>query len=256
MRDPHFVHGTFEAKPESLPFPPSKKEGVSFLRGGAVRYSARRGQSYSPEGLDEVQHNSRLGVRIAREYEAAPSAVPDERVRHAYDAFRNETNEQFDYLTKPRTAGGLGITVEIGDEEPYPSHKEMTEDIKTNRRLKVLSSKATGGHPLLSDEENDRFRATHDAFAHAAVGRSFTRHGEEAAFRSHAQMYSPDALPALTTETRGQNSTMLWGKGGGFPEQKPVLLPEWASHLKPSEDEDPAPGRRSSVSRGIQESLF
>jgi hypothetical protein len=220
-----------------------------------VRYSARQGRQYSGEGLDEVQADSQLGFRIAKEYEAAPSGIPDERVKRAFSAFRDETNQQYDYLTNPRTAGGLGVSVEVMDEDPYSSPLDMAEDVKTNRRLKVMSSKATGGHPFLTDDENNRFRATHDAFAHAATGRSFTRHGEEAAYRSHAQMYSPEALPALTSETRGQNSTMLWGKQEGFPEQKVITLPDWASRLGRS-DEDDVPGRRAQARQGIQEGLF
>ncbi len=48
-----------------------------------------------------------------------------------------------------------------------------------------------GEHPLMTAAENDLFRAVHDLFGHGAAGRTFDRHGEEAAYRSHAEMYSP-----------------------------------------------------------------
>jgi hypothetical protein len=93
-----------------------------------------------------------------------------------------------------------------------------------------LSTEATGPHHIFSDQENDRFRAVHDVFGHAATGRGFSRHGEEAAFLSHRQMFSKRALPALASETRGQNSYLNYGPGG-FPEQetKPIGLPPFAS---------------------------
>jgi hypothetical protein len=88
----------------------------------------------------------------------------------------------------------------------------------------VLSTKTTGGHPFFSDDENDMFRAVHDVFGHAGTGRGFDRHGEEAAYQSHASMYSPLARMALATETRGQNAALITG-GGQFAEQKVALLP-------------------------------
>jgi hypothetical protein len=88
-----------------------------------------------------------------------------------------------------------------------------------------MSSATTGGHPFFSDEENDQFRAVHDAFGHAAIGRGFSRHGEEAAYQAHSQMFSPEARPALHTETRAQNSVVNYGrKPGSFPEQKVAII--------------------------------
>jgi hypothetical protein len=71
------------------------------------------------------------------------------------------------------------------------------------------------------------FRAVHDVFGHAATGRAFDPHGEEAAFRSHYAMFSPQARPAMATETRGQNSVNNFGglPKGEFAEQKVVTLP-------------------------------
>ena len=101
--------------------------------------------------------------------------------------------------------GGLGITVRVVDEDPYPDAESMVADVR-QRRLKVWASSATGNpHPYLSDGENDMFRAVHDVFGHAAAGRGFDPHGEEAAWLKHSGMYSPLARRALTTETRGQN---------------------------------------------------
>jgi len=234
MRDAHFVHGAMEHHgPEQLSFHfPERKQGVSFLRGGALRYAARRGMTYSSQGLSDIQSDPQFQHKVGGLYEAA-QVVPSHRVRRAYTAMRDETNEQFDYLTRPRHQGGLGVSVEFSDEDPYPHHHALQEDILKNRRLRVLKSSATGGHPFFTDEENDKFRAVHDAFGHAAIGRSFSRHGEEAAYHSHVQMYSPEARPAMAAETRGQNSAFIYRRSGeSFPEQKTVILPEWTQRRR------------------------
>ena len=233
MRDAHFVHGAFESKAEQLSFHfPERKQGVSFLRGGAMRYAARRGLSWSGQGLDEIQSDPQFQTKVGAHYEAA-GAVPTHRVRRAYEAMRDETHAQFDYLTRPRHQGGLGVQVEFTEHDPYEHHHAMQQDVLKNRRLKVFKSSSTGGHPFFTDEENDKFRAVHDAFGHAAIGRSFTRHGEEAAYHSHAQMYSPTARDAMAAETRGQNSAFIYRRSGeSFPEQKTITMPKWAQRIR------------------------
>jgi hypothetical protein len=215
---------------EQLRFPfPKAKQGVSFLRGGAKRYAARQGRVYDPTGLDEVQAAPAFQHAVARQYEQA-SVVPTNRVAAAYKAMVTETHSQYDYLTKPRTAGGLGVQVDFQDEDPYPDHSSMIKDISENRRLKVFKTSSTpdAAHDFFDPETNDKFRAVHDAFGHASIGRSFTRHGEEAAYLSHAQMYSPEAQHALVNETRSLTSALAYGSNPGeFPAGKPAAMPDW-----------------------------
>lgn len=170
-----------------------------------------------------VRFDPAMGSEIADAYRQAP--VTDERAFPAYAAFRRETIRQFHLLVGRRELGGLGLTVRIVDDDPYPDATAMIADIR-DRRLRVLASAASGNpHPYLSDWENDMFRAVHDAFGHAASGRGFDPHGEEAAWLKHAAMYSPLARRALTTETRGQICALVLGRpGGGFPPQKAALL--------------------------------
>jgi hypothetical protein len=100
----------------------------------------------------------------------------------------------------------------------------------------VWASAATGNpHPYLSDGENDMFRAVHDAFGHAASGRGFDPHGEEAAWLKHGAMYTPAARRVLATEIRGQTCAMVFHhRGERFPEQKAVLLPRRFSQRRPA----------------------
>ncbi|MGW0507056.1 hypothetical protein [Micromonospora sp. NPDC003241] len=163
-------------------------------------------------------------MAIADAYVAAPHR--DERAYAAYAAFCRETVQQYHLLVGRTEFGGLGVAVRIVDEDPYADVESMVDDLR-HRRLRVWASAASGNpHPYLSDGENDMFRAVHDVFGHAASGRGFDRHGEEAAWLKHSTMYSPLATRAMTTETRGQNCAQIFRYGGRrFAEQKAVLLP-------------------------------
>jgi hypothetical protein len=173
---------------------------------------------YSQVRLDPV-----LGSAIADAYMTAPAR--DERAFAAYAAFCSQNLRQYHFLVGRVEFGGLGVTVRVVDEDPYPNAEAMVEDVR-RRRLRVFASAATGNpHPYLSDGENDMFRAVHDVFGHAASGRGFDPHGEEAAWLKHRTMYPPLARGALTTEIRGQTCALVFRCGGRFPEQKAVLLP-------------------------------
>jgi hypothetical protein len=89
---------------------------------------------------------------------------------------------------------------------------------------------------MLTREENFKFRAVHDYYTHAAHGFEFGPRGEENAWLAHRQMFSPKAIPALTNETRGQNSWVNYGPYGEhnrtnpkdtvFAPQKGYMIPE------------------------------
>jgi hypothetical protein len=165
-----------------------------------------------------------LGAAIAAAYVAAP--VWDPRAGAAYSAFRRETIRQYEFLVGRVEFGGLGVAVRVMDADPYTDAAAMIDDL-AHRELKVFSTAATDNpHPVLGDAENDMFRAVHDAFGHAAIGRGFDGHGEEAAWLKHSGMYSSLAGRALTTETRGQTCAMIFHhRGERFAEQKAALLP-------------------------------
>ncbi len=154
---------------------------------------------------------------MTKVYESLPEF--SEEAREAYEALTEEISQQFRMLTEE-----LGIKVEFVDDDPYGDPLEMMDDLQTNKRLKVLKTETTGPHPYWTNEENDMFRAVHDAFGHAATGRGFDRHGEEAAYQAHSSMVSELARRALLTETRGQNVVVI--TTGDFPPQKMALLPE------------------------------
>lgn len=168
---------------------------------------------------DEAQ-----GTAIGQCYSEMPADVTA-GARVAYSIFTQEVREQFAEL---RTF----LKVEFTDEDPYRSAQEMFADVRGNARLKIYKTQDDQRHPLLSNWDNNRFRAVHDFHGHFSTGRGFDRHGEEAAWFRHSQMFSTIARRAMTTETRGQSSAFVWVNGGEtFPPQKAVLLPLWVSDI-------------------------
>lgn len=198
--------------------------------GHAVPEIAAAARRYATPGVSNLRRPASYGGivttpemqgALARAYEGLPSY--DERAEPAFHAMREETVAQFRHMTAPRRRGGMGISVETSDKDPYDGPQPLFNDLFHDRRMKVLSTRSTGAHPFFSDDENDMFRAVHDVFGHAGTGRGFDRHGEEAAYQSHARLYSPLARMALATETRGQNAALI--HTGQFQQQKIALMP-------------------------------
>lgn len=149
--------------------------------------------------------------------------------RRAYDQFADQVERQFHELTSCK---GYGVTVQFQDQDPYPDASAMMDDVRNHARLKIYRTTDDQDHPLLSADQNNMFRAVHDFHGHYMSGRDFSRHGEEAAWVRHSQMFTGLARRAMTTETRGQNSAFIWILGGReFPQQKAILLPDWVSEI-------------------------
>lgn len=193
-------------------------DSVKAARDGALDYAYKKGLDYNKDiDYSKVVANRERASNIADIYEELPKM--DRDAVDEYEALASEVEEQFDFMTK-----NLGIKVEFVSKDPYKNSKDMFADVSTGK-LKVLQTASTGAHPLFSDAQNDKFRAVHDFFGHAATGRGFGQDGEEAAWVHHSQMFTEKARAALTTETRGQNS-FFNNRGKQFADQKVALLPE------------------------------
>lgn len=151
---------------------------------------------------------------LADAFEALPvddaGTVP---VREAYAQLAREVEQQWQF------AQLMGIQFESWKRsgQPYENSSQMRADVRQNMHLYFYQ----GGepHPLFAaiDAENgfsinDKFRAIHDLFGHAAEGYGFGPRGEENAWLKHSQMFSKEAQKALTTETRGQNCWVNYGR--------------------------------------------
>lgn len=171
----------------------------------------------------KIEADAVRGPEIGRMYmDASPFITTLARV--AYRQMADQVRQQFEELTKE-------VRVIFQEEDPYDSCSAMIESVRQGTLL-VYATPEDQRHPLLGRQVNNMFRAVHDYHGHYMTGRDFSRHGEEAAWVRHSQMFTGLARRAMTSETRGQNSAFIWVNGGReFPEQKAVLLPDWVSRI-------------------------
>ena len=213
----------------------------------------KNGVVYSPQyKYAEIDLNR--ANRLAKAYDKMANNPSDPKVKKAYDKMIEETMAQYEALRKKGYK--FDFMPESGD--IYGNPRNAINDLIINKRMSVFpteqgfggpsAAQALEANPLLmrigekwSGKEvtaNDVFRAVHDAFGHAKHGVGFRARGEENAFQSHARMYSPEALPAVASETRGQNSWVNYGPYGAknrtaspidteYAEQKTGIMPAW-----------------------------
>jgi hypothetical protein len=221
----------------------------------AGRYMADKGMPYSPQTVYAPLDEDR-GRRLAQAFAKMPHNPESPTVRKAFEALASETQDQYEALLR----AGYKFDF-IRGADPYGNPRNAINDIIENKRMSVFPTDAgfggpasaaldIGNNPLLARSDlkiggdpsttyNDLFRAVHDVFGHAKHGVGFRARGEENAFQAHAKMYSPRALPAATSETRGQNSWVNFGPYASknrvaspvdteYAPQKTGLLEEWA----------------------------
>jgi hypothetical protein len=229
------------------------------IRNVAEDYMRSTGRPYFP-AKTYAEVDVPRAERIAQAFEDMPHAPNDPAVRASYDAMVNETIDQFRAIER----GHPGLQIEFikpGMKDPYhDSPRLANKDLRDNNHLWVFPTDLGFGtgpeaaafareNPMLQPTgitvdgrptvANDIFRIVHDYFGHFKEGHGFRAAGEENAWRSHAAMYSDLARPAMTTETRGQNSWLNYGPHGAknrtaksedtvFADQKIGLLPDWA----------------------------
>lgn len=158
------------------------------------------------------------GCDIAAAFEAADNAPGDVIVRTAFAELKSQVNYWWKVLHE-----NCGVTVTATDDlDPYPSAAEQARDMRFGRL--ITSTKLAPNHPLMSEEDYWRFRAVHDAFGHAAIGRGFDRHGEYQAWLIHGRMFSGYGAWAMSSEYRGINSSLCFGQRVPAG-SKAVLLP-------------------------------
>jgi len=181
-----------EIEPSSL-----KKQSAV---GTAYDLAASRNPEYAKVVFDAYKANPEYAPIIER----LGISDYDQLTREAYKQLEKETIQQFESLP-------VSMSFYKNGEGNYLDSKEMLQDVHLHNHLYVYQ----GGdqHEFLNKidpatglNSNEMFRAVHDYFGHAIKGNSFGPVGEEVAWASHAQMYSPLARIAMTAETRGQNS--------------------------------------------------
>lgn len=217
----------------------------------ARAYAAARGLPVRRQA-EYVKADPERGARIAEAYDKMKHQPNNPKVKAAYKAMADETLAQYQFVK----ASGLQVeAIEPGMDDPYPGGpKEVLADLARGHLWFYPTDQGFGssdadvsGNPLLelTDEwiggrqlvVNDVFRIVHDYFGHGIEGSGFGARGEENAWQSHMRLYSSDALPAVTSETRGQNSWVNFGPYGEqnrsnqrdtvYADQKTGIMPEW-----------------------------
>lgn len=224
--------------PKKAPAAAPKRAANEEVRTQAAEYVKQAGLPEMPKPSN-VRVDVERAQRIADAYSLATHSPNDPKVKAAYDAFKKETLDQWNFLKSK------GVVMEPWTKEgqPYKNSAEMQADVAKNRHLYFFQGgEIPADHPLASKVPgsdltyNDVFRAVHDYFGHAKEGNQFGPRGEENAWVAHSVMYSPEARKAMTTETRGQNSWVNFGPKGEanranpantqYAEQKAAILPE------------------------------
>ena len=222
----------------------------------AAEYARSAGIDYNPPSA-YAKVDTERAKRIADEYEKMVHNPNDPKVKESYDAMIKETLDQWEAIKR------TGLKVEpipAGSPDPYAASPRLAIiDVKDNNHLWFFPTESgfggtesaqvdISGNPLMQPTgevlnghvmlANDVFRIVHDYFGHIKEGVGFRADGEENAWRSHSAMYSDKARPAMTAETRGQNSWVNFGPFAEFNKtakgaetqyapQKTGLLPDW-----------------------------
>lgn len=222
----------------------------------AAEYARSAGIDYNPPST-YAKVDTERAKRIADEYEKMVHNPNDPKVKESYDAMIKETLDQWEAIKR------TGLKVEpipAGSPDPYAASPRLAIiDVKDNNHLWFFPTESgfggtesaqvdISGNPLMQPTgevlnghvmlANDVFRIVHDYFGHIKEGVGFRADGEENAWRSHSAMYSDKARPAMTAETRGQNSWVNFGPFAEFNKtakgaetqyapQKTGLLPDW-----------------------------
>jgi len=202
---------------------------------------------------DYVKVDVARAGRIAQAYADMPHQPNDPAVLAAYQALADETSAQYQFVK----ATGIKIeTIMPGQPDPYPEGpRQVLEDINRGHIWYFPTGDGFGssdfdptGNPLLNETAevsdngepmvvNDLFRVVHDFFGHGMEGAGFGARGEENAWQAHMRLFSEAAVPAMTSETRGQNSWVNYGPFGAqnradprnttYADQKTGIMPSW-----------------------------
>jgi len=223
---------------------------VEIVVQAARAYAQARGLPVRRQA-EYVKADPERGKRIADAYEKMKHAPDNPKVKAAYQAMADETLAQYQFVK----ATGLKVeAIEPGMPDPYPGGpKEVLADLQKGHLWFFPTESGFGSltdiqdNPLLAPTDefigdrqllvNDVFRIVHDFFGHGLEGAGFGARGEENAWQSHMRLFSGSALPAVTSETRGQNSWVNFGPYGEanrnnqretvYADQKTGIMPSW-----------------------------
>ena len=188
-----------------------REKGTDRIASLAKQAAIGRAFMLAAKGTPEYKSSvfSAYGQQYPSLMEAINAKNYDDLLEKSYTQLGKETQMQFDRLPVQTTyhGGDLDYVTSTGGTNSIA----MLRDVMQNQNLNVFR----GGEPhdFLNKIDpqtglnmNEQFRAVHDYFGHGTRGSKFDAAGEEMAYGSHSQMFSPLARMAMAAETRGQNS--------------------------------------------------
>jgi len=150
-------------------------------------------------------------ANIGQIHEQAVHNPGDPATKSSYDSFKHHVLNQYNDLKNQ------GMKFHFTPNEPYTRSHDMRNDA-ANKQLKVYNvDDLQKDHPLAEmapgtkQNYNSLFRAVHDIHGHANTGHEFGPKGELKAYQAHSKMFPKEALPALASETLGQNAWVNYG---------------------------------------------
>lgn len=184
--------------------------------GGRVSSMAKQasiGRAFMMAAGESPEYKAAVFEAYGKEYPELLDAIDaksyDDLLEKSYMQLAAETKMQFENL--PISTTYHGGDLDYVTSEGGTNSIGMLRDTIQNQNMNVFR----GGdrHDFLNEVDpetglntNEMFRAVHDYFGHGVKGNKFDATGEEIAYGSHSQMYSPLARMAMASETRGQNS--------------------------------------------------
>lgn len=258
-------YARIDGMPETFRLPSGEivdADPIPAIVDAAADYAKSRGLPHEvPKSYPEF--NTDNATKIAHWYDKAADEVNNPNTQAAYSKLAEETKAQyqalkdrgieFDFMKRDANgniidpyanspAMGYKDLAEKGRLEIFPTDAgfgTIDPDAYKNAPLLQFSGEYFGDKPATY---NDLFRAVHDAYGHFGYGNAFFRaKGEDRAWNLHSLMFSPEARPAMTAETRGQNSWANFGPYGKqnanasgantvYADQKALSAPDWITN--------------------------
>lgn len=142
-------------------------------------------------------------------------------VANAFEHIKSVTNRLFELIP---------YVVEFTDEDPYESAREMREKVQKEKRIKIYTT--FSGHPFLSEEDNSKFRAVHDVFAHLVCGCPFTFEGEYTAYLEQRRYYNKSTWNLLFSEIPAQTCAYYYAGSFDFKQRAFEAPTVWLNMCK------------------------
>lgn len=163
---------------------------------------------------------------IGKEYVETPKGG----FKHEEDKFVEEAYRTITAINK-RLFEAIPFPVVFTSVDPYKTAKEMRERVMKEKVIYIYTE--FGGHPYLSQEENNIGRAVHDVFAHLVCGCPFTFVGEYNAYLEQREYYPEWVWGVLFAEIPAQTCAYYY-KGSFDYDQRAIEAPRhWMTLTEP-----------------------